>query len=206
MEIEVAAFEWPDESEWLAAGYGQAKQGYKHWLPKGAEHVQRWVDFREENPQLRVVAVEAEVSHGTGTGEIKAFLDRVLYDEDKEEHILLDIKSGSKRPESKQQLGIYSVLWNISHEDEFFIREGYYFMTKDGGLHPKDGDLSHWTLDTLKKLGQEWNRAKEARIYLPVMSNGCETCSVKAACYVKSGDTPTTREYDSLNPRYQGEQ
>lgn len=190
MEIDQAAEAWPDDTEWLAGGWGQTQQRYDHWSDKGRRYVEQW--YWRDKPVP--TAVEADVSQTLPSGlKVKAYVDRVYNSR------LVDLKSGSKRPETDQQLGMYTALWNNLFPSDP-VDEAAIYMFKDDREY--DYDVARWTIDMVDEIGQAWVRGVENRVFLPVRSNGCRTCSMRTACYLESGDSMLTREYDRLNPNF----
>jgi len=193
---------WEDESQWRTAGWGKNQQGYEHWAQKGPVYVRQWAD------RVQTWAhVELDVSTTLPSGiEIKGFIDRVsqfgsLYE-------IVDLKTGSTRPDSDQQLGVYSVLLKEHikktrglHPDLVTVN-AFNYMFKDDEFY--EVDVSNWTLDTVDKLAQEWKNGVEASVFLPNRGSKCGRCGVADACYLQSGDTEVTRVFDSLNPNYEG--
>ena len=206
LECQAARERWPDESEWSSAGYGRNSQGYEYWAEKGREYVSQWADRHFEG------LVELDVSTVLPSGlEIKAYIDRVSR-VGKGHYEIFDLKSGSKRPESDQQLGIYTVLLDLwlnknAHLRNLTVPNGgiraFTYMFKDDEFY--ETDVSHWNLETVDRLAQEWMAGVEASVFLPNRGSACGRCGVADACFLQSGDTATTRIYDRLNPFYTGE-
>jgi PD-(D/E)XK nuclease superfamily len=190
----------PDQSKWRKAGYGARAQGYEHWMEQGPRYVKQWA---ERN--YRWVHVELDVSTTLSSGiVVKGYIDRVARDGD-DGWGIYDLKTGSTRPDSDQQLGIYSVLFRefrSSKDLEFgtgTIR-AFNYMFKDDEFY--EMDVSNWTLDTVDKMAQEWYRGLESGVFLPNRGKQCGTCGVASACFLQSGQTALTRRYDKLNPNY----
>lgn len=195
-EVRAEEERWPDYDTWTKIG----KQDYAYWETLGLEYVKRWIQFKRDS-KWRVVSVELDVSRTLPNGdEVKAYIDRVFVDSNGTSWVL-DIKTGSKQPESPQQLGIYAALYYelIAQEGYAEVRAGYW-MAKDNRFVEKD--VSHYTLDTVQKLGENLYRGLDAKVFLPVVSNACFVCPVKDACYAHSGDTELSRRHDSLNPNF----
>lgn len=206
-EIQKAVLVEPDESKWLAGGYGRNAQRFEHWNQKVKDYAHQWADRGFEWDW-----VELDVSMVLPSGlEVKGYIDRAKRISD-HEFVIEDLKSGSTRPDSDQQLGIYSALFkewarrNINMDipghtgwKGFNIHvSAWNYMFKDNEEY--EMDVSHWTLDAVDKMAQQWYSGVSDKVFLPVRGKNCERCSVADACYLQSGDTPVTREYDSLNP------
>jgi hypothetical protein len=193
----------PDQELWRKAGYGARAQGYDHWMKQGPLYVKQWAD-RVQTWQW----IELDVSTTLPSGiKVKAYIDRVsrignLFE-------IVDLKTGSTRPDSDQQLGIYSVLLRsyISRSVarnmfEPITIQAYNYMFKDDEFY--DMDVSNWNIHTLDALATEWYNGLESGVFLPNRGKQCASCGLSAACYLNSGDTPTTRRFDKLNPNYEG--
>jgi len=190
---------WEDDTQWRTAGWGKNQQGYEHWAQKGPLYVRQWADAGEVWDY-----VELDVSTVLPSGiEIRGYVDRVLVGVDPlgiKWSSVYDLKTGSSRPDSDQQLGVYSVL--TAHKLGSNVFEAFNYMFKDDEFY--EVDVSNWTLDTVDKLAQEWKNGVEASVFLPNRGSKCGRCGVADACYLQSGDTEVTRVYDSLNPNYEG--
>jgi CRISPR/Cas system-associated exonuclease Cas4 (RecB family) len=193
-EIVKAEQTHPDHSEWRSAGYGARAQGYNHWMTQGPKYVKQWADRGWSWSD-----VELDVSCTLPSGiRIKAYVDRVKV------HLsgyaeIVDLKTGSTRPESDQQLGFYKVLFEEASPG-VEVSKVYNYMFKDDVAY--EMDVSNWTLATVDKMAQEWYNGLESGVFLPNRGRNCGTCGVSQACFLQSGDTELTRVYDSLNPRH----
>lgn len=204
-EIETALKREPDQEKWRKAGYGARAQGYEHWVKQGPLYVRQWADrgFSWDY-------VELDVSTTLPSGiKIRGYIDRVNANGYGWE--IYDLKTGSTRPDSDQQLGIYAVLFKefLRNSPEFEIMaefgeniQAFNYMFKDDEFYPMD--VSSWDIHTLDKMAQEWYRGLESEVFLPNRGKQCGNCGVSAACFLQSGDTPETRKYDKLNPNFEG--
>lgn len=206
-EVLAAREQWPDESTWLAGGWGQNGQRLEHWLRVGPAYVRQWAD-RKEPWQW----IELDVSTVLPSGaKIKGYIDRVRYDGwGTNRFTFADLKTSSSRPESDQQLGIYKVLLELYVAKSLAIDvtkpveiKASHYMFKDDRFYPVD--VSNWTVDTVERLIEDWQHGVEAGVFLPSRGSKCRQCVVAEACYLQSGDTPTTRITDRYNPHYEGD-
>ncbi|HET7639203.1 MAG TPA: PD-(D/E)XK nuclease family protein, partial [Ktedonobacteraceae bacterium] len=93
---------WEDESQWRSAGYGRNQQGFEFWSERGAQYVRQWADRNEHWDW-----VELDVSTVLPSGiEIRGYIDRARRDPNIFGYQIADLKTGSTRPDSDQQLGI----------------------------------------------------------------------------------------------------
>ncbi len=200
---------FPNREEWRKAGYGARAQGYDHWMKQGPLYVKQWADRLP--PSERQVLVECDVSTTLPSGiSIRAYVDRVYFLPVEQELHLVDLKTGSTRPESDQQLGIYSVLFReylktkrgTQRRAANYTFRAFNYMFKDDEFY--EMDVSNWTLETVDEIAQEWYRGLESAVFLPNRGKQCGNCGVSAACFLQSGDTEVTRKYDKLNPNFEG--
>lgn len=193
-EIEQALEEWPDQGSWRKAGYGARAQGHEHWMKQGPQYVKQWAD-----KGMDFEYVELDVSTTLPSGiKIRAYVDRLGLGP--HGGVIWDLKTGSTRPESDQQLGIYKVLTELKMNHSPIFAGNYMF--KDDEFY--EMDVSNWTLETLDELAQEWYRGLESRVFLPNRGKQCGSCGLASGCFLQSGDTLLTRKYDKLNPNFEG--
>jgi CRISPR/Cas system-associated exonuclease Cas4 (RecB family) len=194
---------FPDRNEWRKAGYGARAQGYEHWLEQGPRYVKQWADRGQEWRQ-----VELDVSTTLPSGIIiKGYIDRARRISKYEGYEFVDLKTGSTRPDSDQQLGIYKVLFDVWLNKNNATRridggdiKAYNYMFKDDEFY--EMDVSNWTLETVDEIAKEWYNGISSGVFLPNRGKQCGTCGVAQACYLASGDTDVSRRYDVLNPNY----
>jgi CRISPR/Cas system-associated exonuclease Cas4 (RecB family) len=183
----------PDQDKWRKAGYGARAQGYDHWMRQGADYVRQWAD-----KDTRWVHVELDVSLELPSGIlVRGYIDRVAH-KGFDSFAIYDLKTGSTRPDSDQQLGIYKVLFEQKYETE--VTGAYNYMFRDDEFYPMD--VSNWTLETVDEIAKEWYDGISSGVFIPNRGKQCGTCGLSAACYLNSGDTPQTRKYDRLNPNF----
>lgn len=211
-EIDNALETHPDQGSWRKAGYGARAQGYEHWMQQGPRYVKQWTERGSLWDE-----VEVDVSATLPSGiRIKAYLDRAQLDRSTATWSIVDLKTGSTRPDSDQQLGIYIVLFKqwLARQTKYaspnltdmwggWSFTAYNYMFKDDEFY--EMDVSNWNIHTLDELAQEWYRGLESGVFLPNRGKFCGTCGVNEACYLNSGDTVLSRRYDRLNPSYTGE-
>lgn len=207
-EVDKALHVEPDQDKWLAAGWGKNGQTFNHWSDKVVKYANQWVaqDWSYDG-DMRWVELDVSMVLPSGIL-VKGFVDRVkvYHGEDVGFIEITDLKSGSTRPDSDQQLGIYSVLvkeYLKTHQglalEKYFIQASNY-MFKDDEYY--EMDVSRWNLATVDKLVQAWYGGVKAEAFVPNRGSNCDRCGLAAACYLASGDTSTTRQYDVLNPMY----
>lgn len=193
----------PNKDEWRKAGYGARAQGYEHWMIQGPKYAKQWASRGQQWHQ-----VELDVSTVLPSGiKIKAYVDRVRRISKHEGFVLADLKTGSTRPDSDQQLGVYTVLLDLWLNRNSHTRKigggdiaAYNYMFKDDEFYPMD--VSNWTLEVVDEIAKEWYNGISSGVFIPNRGKQCGTCGVSQACYLASGDTVLTRTYDKLNPNH----
>lgn len=205
-EIVQAQQSWPNADEWRKAGFGARAQGYEHWMQQGPRYVEQWASHNAWFSEI-----EYDVSTTLPSGiKIKAYVDRV--EVSPEGVMVIDLKTGSARPDSDQQLGIYSVLTlhKLNQDPKYTVPDmrlghqllgAYNYMFKDDEFY--EMDVSNWTLDTVDEIAKEWYNGISSGVFLPNRGKQCGTCGVAQACYLQSGDTDVSRRYDVLNPYHE---
>lgn len=184
----------PDQDKWRKAGYGSRAQGYDHWMELGPRYVKQWL-----NQTVPWTHAELDVTTELPSGiKIRGYVDRVLVHGHDEAATIYDLKTGSTRPDSDQQLGIYSVLTSLKLRIPVTV--AYNYMFKDDEFYQMD--VSNWTLETIDEMAQEWYRGVSSGVFIPNRGKNCGTCGVSEGCFLSSGDTATTRRFDRLNPNY----
>lgn len=198
----------PDQDLWRKAGFGARAQGYEHWMGQGPRYVKQWASHNAWFSEI-----EYDVSTTLPSGiKIKAYVDRVEVSPEGVD--VIDLKTGSARPDSDQQLGIYSVLtlYKLNQDPRYSVPDmrvghqlhgAYNYMFKDDEFY--EMDVSNWTLETVDEIAKEWYNGISSGVFLPNRGKQCGTCGLSEACFLASGDSPLTRKYDRLNPSYTGE-
>jgi CRISPR/Cas system-associated exonuclease Cas4 (RecB family) len=202
-EIEQTLEVYPNQDAWRKAGYGARAQGYEHWIQQGPRYVKQWADRGEEWRQ-----VELDVSTTLPSGiVIKGYIDRARRVSKHEGYQFVDLKTGSTRPDSDQQLGIYKVLFDLWLNENSATRHigggdirAFNYMFKDDEFY--EMDVSSWTLQTVDEIAQEWLHGVQSSVFLPNRGKQCGSCGLSSACYLASGDSNLTRKFDRLNPHY----
>jgi RecB family exonuclease len=190
--------EWPNKEDdaWWQANGPEMVEAYIKWRNEGSE-----ADWKIWEPIDGEPAIELGITAPIGGVTVKGFIDRVFVTPSGE-LVIVDLKTGSRNPDSDLQLGFYACLMEVA----FGIRPkwGAYYKARDGRLIKPLVDLDYLSLDLLGGYLRDFVRAREARIFLPVIGSHCRTCGVANACAAVDGlDAP---KYDPSHPQYQGKQ
>lgn len=171
------------------AAYG-GKRTIQWWLDHGHEYVDRWIDWRMNNPKWRpweidgVPAIELELSFMLpGDIPVYGFIDRVEVTPSGELAVV-DIKSG-RLPETPEQLGLYACGVEILHG----VRPswGFYWDATKGELS-RPYDLDFYTPDYMAALYREAIAGINAGSFMAKPANNCGAwCGVAQFCSAVGG-------------------
>lgn len=207
-ELDAARANCPDESLWYVGGRRRnpttrefsAGEGESWWLEHGEEMCLAYqTALAEKNWHLWLTplgepAIELGMMLPLGGVLIRAFIDRVYVTGDGE-LIVVDLKTGSRKPANGGQLGVYA----CGFERAFGVRPSYgvYYMAR----------TATWSLPimldtyTQEVLGQQFATASaiwEAGLFLANPDQHCNYCRVKDFCRVGGGHL--WREFEGLTP------
>lgn len=170
---------------------GRGKEDDAWWLANGPQMVQSWIDWRAEEGWMPLhltatgsQAVEVDVSGVIGDVPVKAYLDRVLVNLDGEAAIV-DIKTGSRTPDSALQLGMYSYL--LEQTTGLRVTTGGYWMARKG-IVPEWNDLTKYTPRLLEQFVTGLAKARNIGLYVPKITPMCKSCGVNYACAAVGGE------------------
>jgi hypothetical protein len=202
------------QDEWIAAGY-RPPQNRKYWEENGPQMVSNWLSWRErtgwpiafigDEPAIEY-ALDVTLEIRDMPRQVKGAPDRIFVLPNKE-LVIVDIKSGSTTPKTVLQQGEYATLL----EQAGHRRPKFGTFVKVG-IQPKTGGGKHLPLAPLKKydaayfehLFTAYRTQLETGTFLPNVSDLCDRCGVRSACYAAGGSQ--SAQYDPLDPNYQGEQ
>lgn len=193
----------PNEAKWGQGG----TEGAAVWREMGVEFVQAWIDWRLRSPWEIATfdgepAIELDVS-GYLPGcmvEIKAYVDRVMWDPVFEQYVIPDIKSGKKPPTEAAQFETYKALLEVKHGVK--ARLGVHFLNRRATTG-KPFDLSEVTPEGVgAEFGDAWVQMQEYRNKRswPATKNSCFICDLQESCHEIGG--PLSAQYDPANPAH----
>lgn len=179
------------------------------WRKNGLEFVQSWIDWRERSPwQIWTApdgfaAIELDVS-GKLPGcdiEIKAYLDRVMWDPVLKKLVIVDLKTGKRPPKNAEQFGTYAALLTAKYSVQVDL--GVPFMNRRAGLGTPY-DMAEYTPEVVGEIfGTAWESIQG---YVrdgsfPADTSDCFLCDVKSSCHAQNG--PLAHLYDPASPAYE---
>jgi len=188
--------------EWRTAGRvtkaNPRKEDLIWWRENGATQVAAYATWLASSG-WRIAAlpdgtpaVEFPMKPLFGGREIFMFVDAV-YATPENCLVVVDYKSGSAKPDSAAQLGLYAAA--LKTEMNLDAPLGGYFLTRTGGLDVPH-DLTGYTPRYWDDVFGQFFEAVDNRIFLPNISRNCSYCSVASACKSMGGDDAA--RYDPL--------
>lgn len=185
-----------DPSEWRTAGRATKdkpnKEDLEFWKAEGLRHVENYVKWLDANPNLIIytfptdgsLAVEWGATFQFGGVPVKGYVDAVYVDTRTGELLIVDYKTGSRKPESSQQLGLYACMVEQAHG----IRPqlGGFYMTRKGELSAPDV-LDQWTPGFFDRLFADVDTAIKHQLFPPSMSM-CGGCGMARFCAAVDGE------------------
>lgn len=197
-----------DTSLWRAGGRVSKtwpnKENYAWWKAHGPTQVTNWISWREVNPNLIVwvapdgePAIELAITCMIGDVPVRMVIDRVFVNEATGELVIVDLKTGSRTPDSDLQLGFYKV--GILKHFGVEVTRGAYWMSRKGEL-TEPVDLSRYSEHLIGSMLSQFNRAVDSQIFIPHLTNLCNSCSVNRGCYAYGG--AQAAKYDPIHPEY----
>lgn len=200
----------PDQLDWRKAGVKKDNpdgESLSVWYSRlGPQLVQSYISWRRRTMSQFELwtlpdgqpAIEVDVSGslpGMGGIEFKGFIDRVFYDKATEGLWVVDLKTGTRKPETDLQLGIYGAA--LTHHFDVHPMFGAAFMNRRGIL----ADPFMLGRYTPEYVGHNFARlysAIQAGYFNPVTGRHCGMCDVASSCYANSG--PLAHRYDRDDP------
>lgn len=183
-------------SEWSAAGRGKTKtnpngEDGKWWRTHGPDMVQSWIEWRNKY-KWRVwdivgtpaIELPIDVEIPGINAPIKAIVDRVMVEPQTKELVIVDLKTGSRTPESDLQLGFYA--YGIRQLYGVNPRFGAYWMARKGEL-TDIFPLDRYTDNLIETMVRRFVQARELGLYIPHPTFRCRACSLRDYCAVYGG-------------------
>ena len=163
------------------------KEDAAFWQTKGPEWVQSYVDWRTTNKDWKiwktpdgVPAIELGITPRFADIPVKMVIDRIF--DVNGQLVVVDLKTSQRTPESSLQLGFYKAgIQQIFGAD---IKWGNYWMARQSGTGSMV-DLSKYTQDMITYFVKNFDKARQAGIFLP-NTNNCNRCGLTDHCLFTS--------------------
>lgn len=187
-EVIAQAYEaWPEDSQWRTVGRPTHAwpngQRYEYWDLRGRTAVKAWQDWRISTKPVMgdPTHVEEEVQFVLPSGIVlKGYIDRIYKDPHGERYFPLDLKTGTKRPESPLQLAFYR--HGIKEALGLPVTDfGLWWMAKD--VMAYDVKIDHITLLDLDYYAQQYFKGVENEVFIPNLGGSCYMCPFTDKCF-----------------------
>jgi hypothetical protein len=196
-----ALAEEPDESKWRKGGRVSKdwpeKETIDFYRAKMPEWISNYIAWRSRPgaEQWLILpggepAIETAFNVTLGGVPLKGAPDRVCVTDDGLVGVL-DLKTGSSKPDSDFQLGVYAVVMEVL----FDIRPtwGAFYQARDGQT-TVPVSLERFDRQWLGEAFAAVKAGTEAGLFPPKLSSRCKTCSVNRYCRAFGGDLAGTVE------------
>jgi len=207
-ELEKQRAKDPDQLNWRKGGVkADNPQGedIAHWYSVlGPSLVESYLAWRKRSSwEIWTTpdgepAIEMDVGGslpGMGGVEFKGYLDRIFYNPQLDQLHVVDLKTGTRKPENGVQLGIYSAA--VEHRWSTPVFTGAAFMNRKGTL-AESWNLTKYTPEYVGNNFAQLYAAIQAGAFAPHPARHCGMCDVASACYANDG--PLAQQYDRGHP------
>lgn len=207
-ELDRAKATDPDLPNWRKAGVKAANpqgEDLVHWFSVlGPQLVKAYIAWRQRTAwEIWITpdgepAIELDIG-GTFPGmdgvTFKGFIDRVFYDRTLDQLHVVDLKTGTRKPENGLQMGVYAA--GVTNRYGVPVPFGSAFMNRRGHL-TEAWDLAMYTPEYVGRHFGMIYQAIKAELFVPKLGRHCGLCDVAAACYANLG--PQAAAYDRDHP------
>lgn len=172
---------WPNKEDhtfWRAEGPAMV-DGWVRWRETALDDGWSWYWLPNGDPAIEV-PIQVEFDDVL----VKGYIDRVMVNPNGE-LMVIDLKSGSRVPDSSLQLAIYAL--GIQRHFGVTPQLGAYYMTRKGDLAPASS-LLHYTPELIGSWFSSAKRGIEAEVFIPKVGPFCGSCSVAQYCAAVGGD------------------
>lgn len=182
-------------------------EDYGWWSINGPRMIEFWQEWRRMKPWSSwtiwevpggVPAIELAIQPVIADLPISMIIDRVF--DAGGRLIVVDLKTGSRKPDSLLQLGLYKVGLELVFPG-VKIAGGAHWMGRAGELSGIV-TLDQYTPQLFERYFRRYRAALAAEFFVPQESALCKTCSVREYCAVKCGPKAhLDPDYPLIDPR-----
>lgn len=206
-ELEKAKAADPDVLGWRKAGVKKDNpqgEDINHWFAQlGPKLVQAYTAWRQRSGWQIWTTPDGEPAIELDLGgalpgmsiPFKGYADRVFYDPVFDALRLVDLKTGSRKPETGLQLGVYGAA--ITHRYGAVVPTGAAFMNRQGALSDA-WPLAKYTPEYIGANFEQTYQAIQSGYFVPKEGRHCGLCGVSASCFANNG--PLAAQYDLSFP------
>lgn len=176
-----------EEVLWRSAGRATKanpdKENGAWWVLAGRDMLQNWVSWRTGSHGWKlwehngIPAIELALNPQMAGVTVQMHIDRVMVTPDGE-LVILDLKTGSRTPSSDLQLAFYAA--GLDKMLGVRPKYGTYWMAREGTTSPLV-DLDFYTTEMVEELVGEFDRARQAHLFMPNF-NHCKMCDLTDKC------------------------
>ena len=173
--------QWPDKEnkDWWEYHGPQFVASWIRWRDEKFRDGWQWLETPTGDP-----AVEVPVQFEFEDVLVKGYIDRVMVDPNGQV-IVVDLKTGSREPNSSLQLAIYAL--GLARNLGVTATLGGYWMARQGDI-PTQHSLSHLTDELVGSWFKSVQTGIENEIFVPKVGPLCNSCSVQAYCPAVGGN------------------
>lgn len=188
--VDEARQQEPDVTKWRTAGRPSSDkpngEDVDWWWTAGAAMVQAYADWWAGGPPWKVwtlpdgePALEAPLLVEFDGVPVVGYVDQILESTTDARLLVVDKKTGKRKPPMPLQLATYSVELEAVFGRPFGW--GSYFMARDAQLTEPEA-LGQWTPTMLGEMFSRMDRAESLGLYIPHLGQHCSGCLVRKWC------------------------
>lgn len=160
------------------------KEDVNFWQTQGPKWVEGYIAWRKANPHWKIwiapdgnPGIELALTPVVAGVPVKMIIDRVF--EVDGQLVICDLKTSQQTPSSSLQLGFYKL--GIEQTFGVEVKWGNYYMAR-GNATSDMVDLSEYTYDKMEYLIKQFDKARQAGIFLPNTNNCQYLCGLTEHC------------------------
>lgn len=160
------------------------KEDATFWQAQGPKWVEAYIAWRKANPDWKIwtapdgnPGIELALTPVINGVPVKMIIDRVF--EVNGELVIVDLKTSQQTPSSSLQLGFYKL--GIEQTFGVNVKWGTYYMSR-GSTISEMVDLSTYTYEKMEYLITQFDKARQAGIFLPNTNNCQYLCGLTEYC------------------------
>lgn len=165
------------------------KENFDFWVAEGPGMVANWVAWRDARfaegwsflDMDGRAAIEVKVDIEFPDVRVVGYIDRIMIDR-WGQAVTVDLKSGSREPDSSLQLGVYGI--GMQQNYGISVPLGTYFMARKG-TNTEPASLMKYSHELVGSWFGMAKRAIESEVFIPKVGPFCNGCAVSKFCSIK---------------------